>query len=90
MVRRALAHEADTAVVMSWLPGPLLGILGDLSVADIRVDTRVVIFPQELGAAYFSGVGNHAAAAGALTPDELGGSPLPLPDSRRQRLAFCR
>jgi hypothetical protein len=27
--------------------GPLLGILTDL--ADIRIDTRVVIFPQELG-----------------------------------------
>ena len=26
-VRRALAHEADTAVVESWLPGALLGLL---------------------------------------------------------------
>jgi hypothetical protein len=47
VVPRALAHEADTAVAVSWLPGPLLGILTDL--ADIRIDTRVVIFPQELG-----------------------------------------
>lgn len=73
VVRRALAHEADTAVAVSWLPGPLLGILTDLSLADIRIDTRVVIFPQELGATYFSGVGNHAAAAGVLTPDEVAG-----------------
>jgi len=73
MVRRALAHEADTAVALSWLPGPLLGILTDLSLADIRVDTRVVIFPQELGATYFSGVGSHAAAAGVLIPDEAAG-----------------
>jgi hypothetical protein len=32
---------------MSWLPGPLLAMLGDLELADIRVDTRVVIFPQD-------------------------------------------
>ena len=73
VVRRALAHEADTAVALSWLPGLLLGILTDLRLADIRIDTRVLIFPQELGATYFSGVGNHAAAAGVLTPDEVAG-----------------
>jgi ubiquinone/menaquinone biosynthesis C-methylase UbiE len=73
VVRRALAYEADTAVAMSWLPGPLLGVLTELSLADIRIDTRVVIFPQELAATYFSGVGNHAAAAGILTPDEAAG-----------------
>jgi len=71
MVRRALAHEADSAVVMSWLPGPLLGILSDLGFADIRLATRVLVFPQELGALYFSAVGQHAADAAAITPDEL-------------------
>lgn len=72
MVRRALAHEADTAVVQSWLPGPLLGMLRDLALADIEVATRVVIFPQDLAAEYFSDVGRHAASAGAITSDELG------------------
>jgi len=69
-VRRALAHETDTAVVTSWLPGPLRDILIELDLADIRIDTRVLIFPQGLAATYFSGVGNHAAAAGALTEGE--------------------
>jgi SAM-dependent methyltransferase len=73
VVRRALAHEADTAVVQSWLPGPLLGMLADLGLTDVRVATRVVIFPQELGAAYFESVGRHAADAGAITGDELKG-----------------
>ena len=71
MVRRALAHEADTAVVQSWLPGPLLGMLRDLGLGDIEVATRVVIFPQGLAAEYFADVGRHAAAAGAITADEL-------------------
>ena len=53
------------------MPGPLLAMLGDLGLADIRVDTRVVIFPQDLAATYFSGVGSHSAKAGVLTADEL-------------------
>jgi SAM-dependent methyltransferase len=71
MVRRALAHEADTAVAQSWLPGPLRQILRDLGLSDIEVATRVVIFPQGLAAEYFSDVGKHAAAAGAITASEL-------------------
>ena len=70
-VRRALAHETDTAVVESWLPGALLGLLRDLGLSDIEVATRVVVFPQDLGATYFAGVGRHAAEAGALSADEL-------------------
>lgn len=72
MVRRALAHEADTAVVQSWLPGPLLEMLRALALTDIEVATRVVIFPQGLAAEYYAGVGQHAAAAGAITAAELG------------------
>jgi hypothetical protein len=70
-VRRALAHEADTAVVESWLPGALLGLLQDLGLSDIEVATRVVVFPQDLGATYFEAVGRHAAEAGALSAEEL-------------------
>lgn len=71
MVRRALAHEADTAVVQSWLPGPLLGMLRDLGLLEIEIATRVLVFPQGLAAEYFADVGRHAAAAGAITADEL-------------------
>jgi SAM-dependent methyltransferase len=70
-VRRALAHEADTAVVQSWLPGPLAGMLADLGLKEVRVATRVVIFPQDLGATYFTSVGRHAAAAGAIGDGDL-------------------
>ncbi|MCC6793292.1 MAG: methyltransferase domain-containing protein [Thermomicrobiales bacterium] len=71
MIRRALGHEADTAVVQSWLPGPLLVILRDLGLADIEVATRVVVFPQGLASEYFADVGRHAAAAGAISAGEL-------------------
>jgi hypothetical protein len=52
-LRRVLAHDADTAVRQSWLPGPLAGILADLGFSDIARATRVLVFPQELGAIYF-------------------------------------
>ncbi len=71
MVRRALAHEVDTAVVKSWLPGPLSGILSDLGFAHIRIASRVLVFPQQLCSSYFSGVGQRAADAGAISADEL-------------------
>jgi SAM-dependent methyltransferase len=73
VVRRALAHEVDTAVVQSWLPGPLADILADLGFAGIRRASRVLVFPQDLGATYFDSVGRHAAAAGAISAAELAG-----------------
>lgn len=70
-VRRAIAHEVATAVVQSWLPGRLPAMLADLGFTNVQLDTRVAIFPQDLGAHYFAAVGAHAAAAGSLTPAEL-------------------
>ena len=88
MVRRTLAHEADTAVVQSWFPGPLLGMLRDLGFANIQVATRVVIFPQDLGAEYFSAVGRHAAVADAITGAELASWLAGIADLRRSNSLF--
>lgn len=71
MLRRALAHEVDTAVVRGWLPGPLSGILADLGFEDVGLASRVLVFPQGLGATYFRSVGRHAEAAGAISAAEL-------------------
>ncbi len=71
LVRRALAHEVDTAVAMSWLPGPLHGTLADEGFTGIERASRVLVFPQDLAAMYFHGIGEHAAAAGAISADEL-------------------
>ena len=80
--------EADTAVVQSWLPGPLLGMLRDLGLTDIAVASRVVIFPQELGAAYLSDVGRHAEAAGAITAAELQSWLAGIADLHARQLLF--
>jgi len=71
LVRRAMAHEADTAVVVSWLPGLLYDALSDLGLRDVTVSTRVVIFPQDLAAIYFADVGRNAAKDGAISEAEL-------------------
>jgi SAM-dependent methyltransferase len=87
-VRRALAHEADTAVVESWLPGALLGLLEDLGLGGIAVATRVAVFPQDLGATYFAGVGRHAAEAGALSAGELDAWLAGIAEMQRRRRLF--
>lgn len=71
LVRRVRTHEATTAAVTDWVPGLLFALLRDLGLTDIRVATRVVLFPPDLGAAYFSDTGRKAAAAGVITEDEL-------------------
>jgi 2-polyprenyl-3-methyl-5-hydroxy-6-metoxy-1,4-benzoquinol methylase len=70
LVRRVMAHEADTAVKQSWLPGPLLAMLPGFGFHDIAVNTRVLIFPQDLGAEYFASVAANAEKDGAISPGE--------------------
>jgi len=71
LVRRVMAHEADTAVVVSWLPGQLYYELSDLGLFDVTVSTRAVIFPQDLAAIYFADVGRNATKDGAISQAEL-------------------
>lgn len=71
LVRRVMAHEADTAVVESWLPGQLFYALTDLGLHNVTVSTRVVLFPQDLAAIYFTDVGRNAAKDGAISQAEL-------------------
>lgn len=71
LVRRLIAHESDSAVAQSWLPGRLPAMLGELGFAPVDLFTRVVVMPPALAAAYFTNVGRKAAAAGAISEQEL-------------------
>ena len=71
LVRRAVAHEADTAVAQSWLPGTLRSMLGDLGFRSVAMATRVVVFPQALGREYFDSVAMNAQKDGAISAEEL-------------------
>ena len=89
VVRRALACEIETAVAIDWLPGLLFTILDELDCHDVRVETRTAIFPQDLAADYFSGVGKRATEAGALTDDELEGWQRDLKSLHQRGLLFA-
>lgn len=67
LVRRIMAHEAETAVAQSWLPGRLAAMLADLGFADVSVASRVLVFPQQLAADYFLGAAAKAAKGGAIS-----------------------
>lgn len=88
LVRGAMAHEADTAVVESWLPGKLYYALSDLGLRDVTVSTRVVLFPQDLAAIYFADVGRNAAKDGALTEAELSAWLTGIAELHRQGRLF--
>jgi ubiquinone/menaquinone biosynthesis C-methylase UbiE len=88
VVRRAMAHEAETAVAQSWLPGPLAGMLADLGLRDIAVTTRVAIFPQDLAAEYFSTVGRNARRDGPLSQQELDAWLAEIADLKRRGRLF--
>lgn len=70
LVHRVMAHETATAVKQSWLPGRLTGMLQDAGLREIAVSTRVVIFPQALGAEYFSSTAENAQTGGAISQAE--------------------
>lgn len=71
LVRRIMAHEAETAVAQSWLSGRLTAMLADLGFADISVASRVLVFPQQLAAEYFLGAAAKAAKGDAISNDDL-------------------
>lgn len=71
LVRRIMAHEAETAVAQSWLPGRLRTMLADLGFTDIAIASRVVVFPQQLAADYFVGAATKATKAGVISDGEL-------------------
>jgi SAM-dependent methyltransferase len=70
LVRRVMAHEADTAVKQSFLPGQLTGMLTGLGLQDVEIQTRVVIFPQDLAAEYFASTAENAQKDGAISQSE--------------------
>ncbi|MCV0428961.1 MAG: hypothetical protein K5905_26195, partial [Roseibium sp.] len=58
------------AVEQGWLPGPLNSALRELGIQNLECASRVLIFQQDLAAAYFNSLGVHAEEAGAISEDE--------------------
>lgn len=73
LLRRVMAHEADTAVAQSWLPGRLPALLNQLAFQTVAVATRIVILPQHLALEYLDGAARKAATAGVISENERDG-----------------
>ena len=64
LARRVLDHECDTNIPHGWLVRDLRGLMEDVGLRDIEIETRVVIFTPELAAAYFTETGQDGATRG--------------------------
>ncbi len=89
LVRRVLAHECDVAVRHSWLPGRLTEMLAQAGFADISLETRVLVIPQDLAANYFTQAGETAQRDGKITADELAEWRAGLAGLHAQQNLFC-
>lgn len=89
LVRRVLDHECDANVPQGWLARDLLGLMRDIGLREIEVDTRVVIFTSDLAAAYFTETARSAASAGVIDRHELDSWAAAVEDRRRRDRLFC-
>jgi hypothetical protein len=72
LVRRILDHECDANIPHGWLVRDLRGLMEDIGLRDVAIDTRIVIFTPDLAAAYFTETGRTAQSAGVIDAGEFG------------------
>ena len=89
LVRRVLDHECDVNVPHGWLVRDLRGLMEDVGLRDIEIDTRIVIFTPELAAAYFTEAGRTAQSAGVIDAGEFDRWASAIEDLRQRGRLFC-
>ena len=70
LARRIRGYECDTNVPHGLLMRDMAWILKELGVGDIRIDTRLLVFPEDLAVDYFTQMGLNAEKAGVISPAE--------------------
>jgi SAM-dependent methyltransferase len=89
LARRILDHECDVNVPHGWLVRDMRGLMQDVGLRDIEIDTRIVIFTPELAAAYFTETGRTAQNAGVIDAGEFGRWAAAIEDLRGRGRLFC-
>jgi len=89
LVRRVLDHECDANIPHGWLVRDLRGLMEDLGLKDITIDTRIVIFTPDLAAAYFTEAGKTAQGAGVIDASEFDRWAAAIEDLRQRGRLFC-
>jgi len=70
LARRIRDYECDVNVPHGLLMRDMSWILAELGVTDIRIETRLLVFPEDLAVDYFIQMGVNADNAGVISPAE--------------------
>ena len=89
LARRILDHECDVNVPQGLLVRDLSVLMQDIGLRNIRIDTRIVIIPPELGASYFTQSGVTAEKAGVISTAELEAWTNGIENLRHRGRLFC-
>ena len=89
LVRRILDHECDANIPHGWLVRDLLGLMQDIGLRDVEIDTRIVVFTPDLAAAYFTETGRTAQSAGVTDTGEFDHWAAAIEDLRQRGRLFC-
>lgn len=89
LVRRVLDHECDANIPHGWLVRDLLGLMQDIGLRDVEIDTRIVVFTPDLAAAYFTETARTAQSAGVIDTGEFDHWAAAIEDLRQRGRLFC-
>ncbi|MDJ0512906.1 MAG: methyltransferase domain-containing protein [Methyloceanibacter sp.] len=70
LARRIRDYECDVNVPQGLLMRDMPWILEDLGFNDIEINTRILVFPEQLAVDYFIQMGANAQRAGVISKDE--------------------
>jgi SAM-dependent methyltransferase len=89
LVRRVLDHECDANIPHGWLVRDMRGLMEDVGLRNVEIDTRIVIFTPDLAAAYFTETGRTAQSAGVIDTGEFHHWAAAIEDLRQRGRLFC-
>jgi len=89
LVRRVLDHECDANVPHGLLVRDMRGLMEDVGLRDVAIDTRIVIFTPELAAAYFTETGQTAQRAGVIDQAAFDRWAAAIENLHRRGRLFC-
>src|SRR5919112_1284613 len=89
LVRKVLNFDCDKDTRNGWIGRELPGMFEDAGLADVEVQTGVVVFEPVAFSPYFLEIGALAHDAGAITADELAGWQGEIRDLLKRGQLFC-
>lgn len=86
---RVLDHEYDANVLHGWLVRGMHGLMTDVGLRDVKIDTCVVVFTPDLAANYFTETARSAKSAGVIDTRELDNWVAAIEERRQRDRLFC-